>query len=180
MSIGEVKDAKSKTTTGARHRLMVEKYKTGSIQLATIFLDRYVFQGLFLFVRSVLTYLACYRDCKLKSGDLAFETYSGCPITSSRVTPLVQRGPLDVGIVFKGTTTDFRRAAATLISQYSPNTSDKMPLLIGHSRTCQDRHYRIQIGHLSLVDAYDELEKVQTTPRLQSRRVNKLNASLYS
>ena len=69
-----------------------------------------------------------------------------------------------VGLNFKGTVTDFRRAAATLTGQMNPDLAEKMALFLGHSRRVHDRHYRIQLGDFGLAEVFKQLEVMQTNP----------------
>ena len=93
-----------------------------------------------------------------------FQTFSGEPISSSVVSRIVRSGLLELGISYMGTVNDFRRAAATLTGKFNPNLSEKMALFMGHSRRVHDKHYRVQLGHNGLVDAFNTLEKMQTNP----------------
>ena len=93
MLIEEIMCTESQISTSGHHRIMVENHKTGSIQSAIVFLDNCVFRGLLLFVKSVLPLLPCYRDASTIDGkDVVFQTYSGCPVTSSQVTTHLKRG----------------------------------------------------------------------------------------
>ena len=52
-----------------------------------------------------------------------FLKYTGEKITSSMVTPIIIFALLDMGIVYKGTVTNFRRTAAILTAKSNPNVS---------------------------------------------------------
>ena len=69
---------------------------------------------------------------------------------SSEVTTLLRQFLKKIGLKFKGTVTDCRRAASTLTGQFSPHFAEKMALYLGHSRRVHDKHYRIQMGDFRL------------------------------
>ena len=78
--------------------------------------------------------------------------------------------PLDIS--YRGTITDFRRAAATLTGKRSPALSEIMAQFMGHSRRVHDRHYRIQYGINGLLGAYKQLEYLQINPILNDSLPN--------
>ena len=160
MVIEEIIEGNKHITRQGHHKLMVSDHKTGSHQSATLFLYKNIFQMAVIFVNLILPKLP---NNKVPSNHV-FQTFSGAPISSSFVTRIVRNGLLELGISYKGTVNDFRRAAATLTGKLNPNISEKMALFMGHSRRIHDKHYRVQLGHIGLIDAFNSLEKMQTFP----------------
>ena len=80
---------------------------------------------------------------------------------------MIRRGLLDMSISYRGTVTNFRRAAATLTGCQNPAVSEKMAQLMSHSRKAHDKHYRMQSGQYGLLCAYKVLENMQKNPSLE-------------
>ena len=147
--IEEVENAQNSITSEGYHKIMIADHKTGHLQSATIFVYHEVFVRLYIFVTNIIPRIPSYYGNQLvyDSSTHVFIGYSGNPITSSEVTPLLRKSLKAMGITYKGTVTDFRRAAATLTAQYAPEMAENMALFLGHSRRVYDKHYRIQLRH---------------------------------
>ena len=158
MVVEEIFEGKKHITPEGHHKVMVSNHKTGAQQSATLFIYKNIFEMLVIFVNHVLPKLTLKDQVPSKH---VFQTFSGEPISSSVVSRIVRSGLLELGISYMGTVNDFRRAAATLTGKFNPNLSEKMALFMGHSRRVHDKHYRIQLGHNGLVDAFNTLEKMQ-------------------
>ena len=165
MLIQEVQKARS-LDNSKHYQIHVANHKTGHIQCATIFIYPSTFRALKIFTQIVLPKLVIYSSGKsiLDSLSRVFQTFGGQNVESSLVTPFIRRCLKDIEIRYGGTVTDFRRAAASLTGQYKPHLAETMSLFLGHSRRAHDKYYRIQFGHFGLVDAFIELEKLQTDP----------------
>ena len=164
--VSEIEDARNQITVEVYHRIMISEHKTGYLQSATIFIYADVFLELYKFVRQILPRIPAFEQQtkSFTTSSNVFITFNGNPITSSNVTPLLRRSLKSIGLNFKGTVTDFRRAAATLTGQINPQLSEKMALFLGHSRRVHDRHYRIQLGHFGLAEVFTELGMMQSNP----------------
>ena len=99
-----------------------------------------------------------------------FQTYTGFPIPSSRVIPIIRDHLSLMGIEFSGTITDLRKAAATLTAKHDPKSQDIMSLFLGHSRKAHDHYYKMNIGHDGLTEAFNNLETFQTFPDAEPSR----------
>ena len=161
MLVEEILEGVKHITPEGHHKIMVSNHKTGTQQLAALFIYNNIFQKLLIFVKDVLPRVVLKNQVPSIH---VFQTFSGNPITSCVVTQIVRSGLLDLRVTYLGTVNDFRRAAATLTGKFNPNLSEKMALFMGHSRRVHDKHYRVQLGHDGLVDAFNTLEKMQTTP----------------
>ena len=166
MLVQEVISARNQKTARGHHRIMVAQHKTGSIQCATLFVYPNVYRALKLFVQSVLPRLPVYlsKSAQLSGTSPLFQTITGNAIATSLVTPYVRSALEEMGIAYSGTITDFRRAAATLTGQQMPSLTDKMAQFLGHSRRVHEKHYRVQYGHFGLIEAFLQLESMQSNP----------------
>ena len=165
MEINEVNSAQGRLSS-RYNIIVVANHKTGSTQPATIFVPSNIFTALTVFIHCVLPKLPVYlsRSKTLDDYCPVFQTFTGSLINSSLVSPIVRRGLLDLDILYSGSVTDFRRAAATLTGEQNPALSETMAQLMCHSRTAHDRYYRIQNGNSNLLSAFLQLERMQTTP----------------
>ena len=91
-------------------------------------------------------------------------TYTGRPFESSQVTPILRDYLERMGLYFKGTISDIRKAAATLTGKHDPNLHELMAQYLCHSRKAHDRYYRVQLGHQGLTHAFSSLKKFQSHP----------------
>ena len=119
---------------------MVSTHKTGYIHAATLFIYPVICTALKTFVIKVLKLLPYYNRTPQELSDQSnvFQTYTGFPIPSSRVTPILRDHLSLMGISFSGTITDLRKAAAILTTKYDPKLQDIMSLFLGHSRKAHD------------------------------------------
>ena len=165
MLIQKVEKARS-LDESKHYQIHVANHKTGHIQCETIFLYPSTLHSLKIFAQIVLQKLGIYSSGKSILGphSRVFQTFGGQNVESSLVIPFITRCLKDMEIRYEGTVTDFRRAAASLTGQYKPHLAEAMSLFLGHSRRAHDKYYRIQFGHFGLVDAFIELEKLQTDP----------------
>ena len=166
MMVQEVESARTQITIQGHHRIMVAHHKTGSIQSATLFVYSNVFRALRMFVQNVLPKLPVCKSkvSKLCDTSPVFQTFSGNAVATSLVTPFVRCALREMDIVYDGTMTDFRRAAATLTGQLMPSLTDKMSQILGHSRRVHEKHYRVQYGHFGLIEDFLQLENMQSNP----------------
>ena len=67
----------------------------------------------------------------------------------------------NMGIQFKGTVTNLRKAAATLTAKFAPENQDLISDFLCHSRKCHDKIYHVQTGHPNFVQAFQAIEFVQ-------------------
>ena len=171
--IDEILKAKTQVACGY-HRIMVSDHKTGYLQSATLFLSSPVFKALVIFIESVLPKLPIHssNNSQLSCQSHVFQTFSGKILTSPFITPIVRSFLMRMDISYRGTITDFRRAAATLTGKRSPALSEIMAQFMGHSRRVHDRHYRIQYGINGLLGAYKQLEYLQINPILNDSLPN--------
>ena len=146
--------------------MMVAEHKTGYLQSASIFLYPHVYRAMKIFITIVLPKLSPFfgNENLLHPKLPIFMDFKGRKIHTSMVTPIIRKGLSNLGIHFRGTVTDLRRAAATLTGNYSPQLSERMSQLMGHSRKTHDKVYRVQLGHSGLLEAFKELEVLQSNP----------------
>ena len=164
VTINEIQEAKTSITSEGYNKLIVANHKTGYLQSATLFIYPDIFSCLSIFVDCILPKLPVYTNnvFQLLGKSSVFQTYTGLTISSSRVTPILRAYLSHLGILFPGTITDLRKAAATLTGKFSPNLHEMMALFMCHSVRTHDRAYRIQVGHDGLTEAFNSLEKLQS------------------
>ncbi|KAI6649940.1 hypothetical protein LOD99_6304 [Oopsacas minuta] len=168
MLIQEVEKARS-LDDSEHFQIHVANHKTGHIQCASIFLYPSTFRALKIFTQIILPKLEIYSSGKSNLGPYSpvFQTFEGKKCGELLVTPFIRRCLKDMEIQYFGTVTDFRRAAASLTGKHKPHLAEAMSLFLGHSRRAHDKYYRIQFGHFGLIDAFIELEKLQTDPFIE-------------
>ena len=162
VTIGEAIRVKHDITCEGYHRLMVSSHKTGYVQSATIFIYKEVYRALDIFITRILVRIPSKNAINITSR--LFMTYTGRPIESSQVTPILRDYLERMGLYFKGTISDIRKAAATLTGKHDPNLHELMAQYLCHSRKAHDRYYRVQLGHQGLTHAFSSLEKFQSHP----------------
>ncbi|KAI6646943.1 hypothetical protein LOD99_9037 [Oopsacas minuta] len=181
MLIQEVEEARS--LDDSEHlQIHVANHKTGHIQCASIFLYSSTFRALKIFTQIILPKLEIYSSGKSNLGPYSpvFQIFEGKNVESSLVTPFIRRCLKDMEIQYFGTVTDFRRAAASLTGRHKPHLVEAMSLFLGHSRRAHDKYYRIQFGHFGLIDAFIELEKLQTDPFIEKSDVSDPTVALLT
>ena len=166
INIQEVKKAENEISKEGYHKIMIAEHKTGHLNPATIFVYPEVFSRLFKFVTNILPRIPAFsqNQSPVDESNKVFICFNGSPITSSDVTPLLRGYLKTIGLVFRGTITDFRRASATLTGQFIPHLSENMAQFLGHSRRVHDGHYRMTLGHFGLSEIFKQLEIIQSTP----------------
>ena len=166
MTVKEFKNAVTLSEDAKFYLIMIANHKTGFLQSASVFLYPHVYEALKTFVHKVLPKLPIYdsNDTTLEESSPIFQDFRGGKISSSLVTPIVRRGLSEIGVNYRGTVTDFRRAAATLTGKYYPQLSEIMSQLMGHSRHTHDKVYRVQLGYTGLLSAFQALEVMQKDP----------------
>ena len=166
LNIQEVKKAENEISKEGYHKIMIAEHKTGHLNPATIFVYPDVFTRLCKFVTNILPRIPAFsqNQSPVDECNKVFICFNGSPITSSDVTPLLRDYLKTIGLVFRGTITDFRRASATLTGQFIPHLSENMAQFLGHSRRVHDGHYRMTLGHFGLSEIFKQLEIIQTTP----------------
>ena len=169
MQIGEVERAKFDVTTDGYHRLIVADHKTGDSLSATLFLYPEISRAMNIFVEEIIPKLTIILSAAPPDKtSIVFRMYSGGKLLSSRVTPILRRFLLSMGIHFNGTITDLRKAAATLTGKFQPSLHELMAAFMGHSRKAHEKYYKIQMGHHGLTEAFKSLESFQTNPHCDS------------
>ena len=164
MLIKEIIAAESTKTSEGIHKILISCHKTGYIQNATLFPHSDIFQILTTFIRDILPKLPTYRQGRyeLDQDALAFQTFRGQPIYTSRITPILRLFLSQMGILYSGTVTDIRKSAALLTGKYASNLHEMMALFLGHSVKTHDKYYRVQLGHDGLSEAFNMLESMQS------------------
>ena len=162
----EVDDAKTNITSEGYHKLAIDNHKTGNVQTATLFVYPEIFLALETFSNIILPRLPIYlrSSAELSMNSHVFQTLNGEILLSPRVTPILRHYLSQLGIWFRGTITDLRKAAATLTGKLAPDLHELMALYLCHSRKTHDRYYRIHLGHDGLSKAFEKLESFQTYP----------------
>ena len=166
MRVDEIERAKTNITSEGLHKLFVSDHKTGYISSAMLFIYPNIYNAAIIYIHKILPKLTIFTSGgrKLTGKSHTFLNYDGSALHSSRITPLLRKFLLTMGIEFIGTITDFRKAAATLTGKIDPNLHKIMAVFLGHSRKAHDRYYRIQLGHDGLSQAFKNLEIFQTNP----------------
>ena len=172
VTIEEIVNARTNTTEEGYHKILVASHKTGNIQTAILFVYPEVFYALYVFVDDILRRLPLYNSHTrvLTNTSFVFQSFTGQPILSPRVTPILRKFLSQMDISYSGTLTDLRKAAATLTGKFDPKLNDVMSLFLCHSRKAHDRYYQMNMGHNGLADAFKSLENFQTSP--DSRRTH--------
>ena len=146
-----------------------------------IFLPQ-IFKAAYIFIHHIFPKLPIYlsKSRVLSNDSPVFQSYVGGSVLSSRVTPIFRHFLTQMGINFKGTITDLRKAAATLPGKYDPNLHELMAIFLGHSRRTHDRYYRIHVGHNGLTEAFKSLERFQSNPDAQLDDPPSIDSSIQS
>ena len=164
ITINEVRIAQQKPALNGLHKISITSHKTGHIHHATLFLYSDIFQALVTFIDAILPKLPVHREkiSHLVDTSSLFQTFQGQPLNTSRITPILRRFLLTLGIKYSGTITDLRKYAATMTGKFDPSLHEVMALFLGHSRKAHDKYYRINLGHDGLSHAFTKLESFQS------------------
>ena len=150
--IREVLEARSNRNTENNHYIYVQNHKTGYKQPAIIHLELPPLLPSIGLVR-------CATNCPV------FQTWRSGSLVSTNISNCLRSGLISYGINDPdGRPTDYRKAAATLISMHSPTLQESLSQFMCHNRSTAERHYRHHMSHQYLSRVFTELARCQALP----------------
>ena len=145
--------------------IYVQNHKTGYKQPAIIYLEPEIYNYLLVFVLELLPLLPSIGLVRCAANCPVFQTCRSGFLVSTNISNCLHSELILYGINDPdGRPTDYRKAAATLISMHSPTLQEPLSQFMCHNRSTAERHYRHHMSHQYLSRVFTELARCQALP----------------